>query len=392
MTSPRILIAGAGLGGLTAAIALAQRGFDVRVFEQSSELREVGAGVTISTAATRVLDAIGLTAAIHAQASFTAQMAFVHYQTGRLLTGAPDFSDGSTPGGGIHIHRADLHAIMARRFEELAPGRLHLGCRLVEFGDADGPVWARFENGSTAEADLLIGADGIRSGVRTRLWGDGAPLFTGQVAFRFMMPGDIAAPFLRELGRAAVYQGPGRIFNRYTLRRNALVNCVGITQSDSWKIEGWSEPATRDEMLELYHDWHPDVIALMERAPEDSLIKWGLFARAPLPGWQRGRTTLLGDAAHPMLPFLGLGAAMAIEDGMLLARALEQSPDAHGLGIYEASRSERAALIARLSREQGELSQRRDPDNYNAAAAPAHDKSLQDYDPVTTPLVEPEPV
>jgi salicylate hydroxylase len=386
MTKPHILIAGAGLGGLTAAIALTLRGFEVDLFEQAPELKEVGAGLTVSRAAALVMREIEVQDQVMAMASWTKDMVFAHYRNARILTGVPDHGDGSTPRGGIHIHRADMHAILAARFAELAPGKLHLGYRLEDFRDAEGPVELHFSNGKTASGDLLIGADGIRSAIRSRLWGDGAPVFTGQVAFRFMMPGDVAAPYLVELGRAAVYQGPGRIFNRYTLRRGELVNCVGITQSDLWKGEGWSEPANRDEMLALYADWHPDVRALMERAPEDNLVKWGLFSRSPLPGWQRGRITLLGDAAHPMLPFLGLGAAMAIEDAMVLARALEASPDTQGLAIYERSRSKRATQIGRLSAHQGQLLQARDPDNYDASTAPAHDQSIQEYDPVTVPL------
>lgn len=391
MSKPRILIAGAGLGGLTAAIALAQRGFAVTVCEQADALREVGAGLTVSPAAERVLAALGLHDQVRARASYTRNMVFAHYRTGRILSGIPDHGDGTQPGGGIHIHRAEMHELLAGKLEQVAPGSLQLDHRLVDIAEgAEGePVVATFANGNRIEADLLVGADGIRSILRARLWGDGTPEFTGQVAFRFMLPAEVAAPYLGELGRAAVYQGPGRVFNRYTLRKGTLVNCVGITQSDAWNIEGWSQPAERAEMLALYHDWHPDVVALMERADERQLIKWGLFARAPLPRWQRGRVTLLGDAAHPMLPFLGLGAAMAIEDGMVLARALEQSPDARGLAVYEANRHVRTGRIADLSRRQGELFQQRDPDAYDPAQAPAHDPSLQDYDPVTVPLTEP---
>ena len=237
-----------------------------------------------------------------------------------------------------------------------------------------------------AQGDLLIGADGVRSAVRALLWEATAPRFTGQVAYRFMMPGDVAAPFLQEAGRAAVFQGPGRVFNRYTLREGAIVNCVGITRSDAWAGEGWSTPATVAEMLALYEGWHPDVTALIARAPAEHLIKWALFDRPPLAEWRRGRVALLGDAAHPMLPFLGLGAAMAIEDAMVLARALDRAPGIAGLDLYAAARRPRAGRIADLSRVQGEYSQARDPDAYDASRAPAQDPAIQDYDPVHVPL------
>jgi len=389
-SKPHILIAGAGLGGLTAAIALALRGFRVDVFEQAPVLGEVGAGLTVSRSAQAVFAELGLLGKVRETASITSRMAFLHYTSGRLLAGAVDDGDGvwnpDKPEGGIHIHRADMHALLAARFAELAPGHLHLGRKLVDFTDASGPVQVRFADGSTLEGDYLVGADGVRSAVREKLWGEGAPRFTGQVAYRFMVPGETAAPFLREAGRAAVFLGPGRVFNRYTLRGGAVVNCVGITRSESWTGEGWSTPARVDEMLALYEGWHPDVVGLMAKAPSAHLIKWVLFDRPQLSDWRRARTTLLGDAAHPMLPFLGLGAAMAIEDGMVLARALELSPDGDGLNLYESLRQPRTRRIAELSRIQGEISQARDPDDYDPAAAPAQDKSIQDYDPVTTPL------
>lgn len=388
--SGSILIVGAGLGGLTTGIALVQRGFTIDIFEQAIVLKEVGAGLTVSHSAQCVFADLGIMDRVRATASVTNQMAFLHFQDGHLLAGTADLTDGSwtpdKPDGGIHIHRADLHAMLAARFAELAPNRLHLGKRLIEFTEKSGTVRARFADGSVAAADMLIGSDGIRSIARAQLWGDEAPRFTGQVAYRFMLPGDIAAPFLREGGRAAVFLGPGRVFNRYSLRRGALVNCVGITQSENWRGEGWSTPAETSEMLALYGGWHPDVTGLMALAPQEHLIKWALFDRPQLPRWRQGRTTLLGDAAHPMLPFLGLGAAMAIEDAMVLARVLAASPDVEGLDLYESIRRPRVTRIAELSRIQGEISQARDPDNYDATSAPAQDPGIQDYDPVTLEL------
>lgn len=390
MSGVRIAIVGAGLGGLSAAIALVQRGFRVNVYEQAPQLAEVGAGLSVARSVQQVFAELGILDRVRDAASAISAMAFLHYRSGALLAGDHDHSDGRVIGAapiGLHIHRADLHAILAGRFADIAPGCLHLGKRLTQFHDASGPVRLEFADGSHAEADMLIGADGVRSLVRQKLWGDGAPRFTGQLAYRFMMPGDQAAPWLREHGRAAVFQGPGRVFNRYTLRGGALLNCVAITRSDEWRADGWSTPATPQEMADLYVGWHPEVRELIARAPADHLIKWALFDRPPLPGWLRGRTTLLGDAAHPMLPFLGLGAAMAIEDAMILARALEESPDATGLTLYEDVRRPRVERIAELSRLQGEFSQAADPDSYDPKASPAQDRSLGDHDPVRVPLV-----
>jgi salicylate hydroxylase len=239
----------------------------------------------------------------------------------------------------------------------------------------------RFADGSSADSDLLIAADGIRSVIRHTLWGGGAPRFTGQVAWRCMIPIELAKPFM-SAGRAAVYMGPDRIFNRYTLRGGALLNCVAIARSDAWRQEGWSTLADREELLSLYVGWHPDVIGLMECAPAEHLIKWGLFDRDPLAEWGRGGITLLGDAAHPMLPFLGLGAAMAIEDGFVLAKAIESNgPTPKALRRYENARRGRTAEVYEQSRLQGRLAQSRDPDNYDHAATPAGNRALSDFDP-----------
>jgi len=385
---PSILIVGAGLGGLTAAIALRQRGFAVTVHEQAPQLGEVGAGLTLSRGAQRVYADLGLTEAILPHASITRNMAFLHYRTGALLFGSADHSDGAMTGdapGGIHIHRADLHAVLAAAFSKLAPGRIFLNHRLIGINEIGDAVRATFADGSEAQATMVIGADGLRSAVRTLLWGEAVPRFTGQVAYRCLVPRDQAAPFMGA-GRAAVYFGPGRVFNRYTLRRGEAVNCAAIGRTTRWEGEGWSTRAAPEEVAALYDDWHPDVLGLMHAAPRDTLIKWGLFDQAPLPQWRQGRVTLLGDAAHPMLPFLGLGAAMAIEDAMLLARALEADPTAAGLDRYEASRRPRTSQVAELSRLQGELVQARDPDAYDPATAPAHDPSFYDFDPLSAPI------
>jgi salicylate hydroxylase len=382
---PKVIIVGAGLGGLAAALALAKRGFDVEVHEQARTLREVGAGLTLSRGAQRVLEDIGVLAAVRQQASVTRAMAFLHYRTGALLDGGYDHSDGSIDdgrGAGMHIHRSDLHTILTEAFVERRPGALVLGHQLVGVEDRGAKVSAVFGDRSSATGDLLVGADGLRSAVRTLLWGHDVPSFTGQVAYRCLVPGSIAAPFLERAGRAAVYFGPDRVFNRYSLRKGAIVNCVAIARTDTWREEGWTTPATRSELLALYDGWHQDVRGLMASAPSDGLAKWALYDREPLERWGLGRATLLGDAAHPMLPFLGLGAAMAIEDGVVLARALELEPDAGGLERYEAARLARTESVMLDARRERRLVQSGDPDRYDAAAAPSRNPVYYDFDPV----------
>jgi salicylate hydroxylase len=228
----------------------------------------------------------------------------------------------------------------------------------------------------------LIGCDGVRSAVRELQFPErGHAVFSGQVAFRCLVPGVIAQPYM-SAGRGAVYVGPGHTINRYALRNGTIVNCVGLARASAWRQEGWSTPATNAEFLEQFSEWHPDVVGLIKVAPANGIIKWAIFEHQPMAGWSKQRVTLAGDAAHPMLPFLGLGAAMAIEDGVTLAQAIaaHRSPTA-ALAAYEAARLPRTRQIFELSRRQGELLQSVNPDSYATAAAPAHDPALFDFDP-----------
>lgn len=383
----KILIIGAGLGGLVAGLALRQRGFDVEMHEAAPQLGEVGAGLTLSRGAQHVFRALGIQDRVAALACRSSAFPFLHYRDGRLLAGAHDYGDGGPDDGvadvGRQIHRADLHAVLVAAFAERGPP-VHLGHALTGIDESADRVTASFANGETATANALIGADGVRSVARGMLWGHDSPRFTGQIAYRFLVPIDEARAFM-SAGRGAVFLGPKRTFNRYTLRGGSIVNCVGIVATDQWVGEGWSTPATRDEILATFEGWHPDVTSLMALAT--SSIKWGIFDRAPLPVWASGRATLLGDAAHAMLPFLGMGAAMAIEDGIILARAFEQEREViAAFARYEAARKPRTALVHAKSIEQGQLTQARDPDNYDHAAAPAGDSAITGYDPVTAAI------
>ncbi len=382
----RVLVVGAGLGGLTAALALHARGIEVQVFEQAPALGEVGAGLTVSRGAQRVLAELGVLGEIRRRASVVRSNAFLHYRTGALLDGAVDPTDGSADAlddepRNLQVHRADLHAVLAVALRDRAPGALHLSHRLVDLVSGADGVTAVFADGRTTRGDLLVGADGLRSVVRGRLFGVQQPRFTGQVAFRCLVPGELASPYVARTGRAAVWIGPGRVLNRYALRRGATVNCVAIARTDSWTGEGWTTPATPEELVALYDGWHPDVTGLLAVAPREQLAKWALYDRPPLPRWRDGRVSLLGDAAHPMLPFLGLGSAMAIEDGLVLAQALAASPDEAGLESYESARRPRTEEVLLASRHEGTLVQGRDPDLLDLSAAPSRNASFYDFDP-----------
>jgi salicylate hydroxylase len=341
----------------------------------------------LSRGAQHVFRALDIQGRVAAHACRSSSFPFLHYRTGALLQGAFDNAAGAPDDGvadvGRQIHRADLHAILAAACAERGEA-IALGHRLIGIDQDRESVTARFADGTSACGDALVGADGVRSVIRGLLWGGDTPRYTGQVAYRFLVPIEAARPFM-SFGRGAVFLGPRRTFNRYTLRGGSIVNAVGIVATDSGAGVGGATPATRDELLAQFGGWHSDVIGLLGQA--ESSIKWGLFDRSPLPQWARGRVTLLGDAAHAMLPFLGMGAAMAIEDGMILARAFAaETSVAAAYARYETARRPRTALLHAKSIEQGERTQARDPDHYDGKNAPSSDPLITAYDPVTAPI------
>jgi salicylate hydroxylase len=381
-------VIGAGLAGLTAALALQRSGLRVRVFEQAPVLGEVGAGLTLSPGAAKALASLGLGPAVLAASSPIPDIAFVHWATGERLAGR--IETGDPPDAGLasprHIHRADLHAILVAAVREMDPDALVLGRRLVGLELAADRVEAHFDDGTIARAGILIGADGARSAVRRQLIDASPPQFAGQVAFRALIPGEAAQPWMGA-GNAAVFVGPSRVFNRYRLRRGALVNVVGIARCDRWPVEGWNTPATAEEVREVFAGFHPDVMGLVGQATAGTLIKWGLFVRPPVAAWSVGRVVLVGDAAHPILPFLGLGAALAIEDGVVLARALRATPDpAAAFAAFQRARLDRVEAVRSQSIRQGRILQTGEPDANEIGASPSQDATLFGYDPCDAPL------
>ncbi|HSN73361.1 MAG TPA: FAD-dependent monooxygenase [Steroidobacteraceae bacterium] len=384
-----VAIVGGGIGGLTAALALLRSGHCVRVYEQARMLREAGAGLTLTPNATRVLQHLGLGPTLEQIGNVPYRGAVLHWRTGEELVENTRASQLAARYGAPYcqVHRADLQRALSDAVIAIDRSALRVDSRLIGVDQHDERVIARFENGATAAADVLIGADGLKSSVRRLLFGSGEPRFTGQVAWRGLVPAPQLACAALE-PPSAMSIGPGRIFTRYLLRGGALVNYVAIVCSDAWQEESWSTLGDRHELLDLYAGWSSSVRSLIDRTPTDGLFKWALFDRPSLPTWRSSRCTLLGDAAHPMLPFLGQGAAMAIEDACILARALCDNEDvARGLATYERARIPRTSWVAEASRAAGARFQSTQTESYTASShVSAISLDLPAYDAVSVPL------
>ena len=355
MSERPVLIAGGGIGGLTLALCLAEHGCPTQVFEQATEFGEPGAGIQLSPNCVRVLHWLGLEEALQAKAFLPQAIQFRHWRSGRVIA-QQALGEAARRKYGFpyyHMHRGDLLALLAKAAAH--PGiALRTGMRVEGLEQDEKSVTVHLEEGS-CRGRALVGADGIRSTVRASLFGPQAPLFTGNVAWRMLVPSE-RLPAGRIPPAAVCWWGPGRHFVHYYVRRGALVNALCVVEKAGWEVESWTERGEWEELKEDFAGWHADVQLLIDCADRDSLRKWALFDRPPMPRWGRGRATLLGDACHPMLPFMAQGAAMAIEDAAVLSRCLSGAEELAGaLRRYEALRRPRTALVQRHSRRNAKL-------------------------------------
>jgi salicylate hydroxylase len=341
-----VAIVGGGIGGLTAALAMTRRGIEVDVYEQAPELRELGAGVQISANGTRVLHALGLKDALEKVQVLPAGKAVRLWNTGQSWKlfdlGMESIERYGYPY--ITIHRGDLHSVIAQALLAARPGAIHLNRKCVRLTQSADHVELRFESGEPVTAKVVVGADGVHSVVRENLFGAAKPKFCGIVAWRGVIPIErVPASISRTIGTNWV--GPGGHVVHYPLRGGRLLNVVGLHERTDWAVEGWNERGTTAEMLNDFPGWHADVRALFGNI--EVPYKWALALRPTMPEWSSGRVTLLGDACHSMVPLLAQGANMALEDSLVLARAIEKYPDDHhmALGGYEAARRERANKV-----------------------------------------------
>lgn len=385
----RILIVRAGIGGLTAALSLQQFGFQVQVFEQAPQLGEIGAGVVITPNATHVLNFLGVGKAIAEQGSCPSLTYTRHFATGEVLEVRESGQALKERYGAdyFQVHRADLHDQLRIAVLKNDPDCIHLSHQFVSADQDSKSVTARFDNGEAYTGDAMIGCDGNASKVRSYVFGHKDVDYTGQVAFRALIPSRDVNDMLENEDKR-LYIGPGRMFLQYYIRRDEILNVVGIAREPKWQDEGWTIPAENAEFAALFSDFTPYVREIIAKIPKGRLHKWGLRDREPMAHWLKGRIATLGDAAHPMTPFLGQGACMAIEDGLVLARCLDKYEDIHGgLSKYEWVRKPRANGVQLASREQGRALQGevRDGDKLSPGRGPVA-RGLFAYNPVTVAI------
>lgn len=344
----KVTVVGAGLGGLTAAASLLKQGFDVTVLEQAGELGEIGAGVQLSPNAMKVMRSLGIEDEVLAIAYEPERHVIRSWKSGRVLsaTQLKGVLHESFGAGYYGMHRADLHKALQRTVPAKHV-RLDARCASVRHG-ASGAV-AVLESGEEVAGDILVGADGVHSVVRATLLGQESPRFTGNVCWRGLVPAKDLPPGTISPDMT-VWFGPGASFIYYYVRGGELVNWVAMCEAPEWRSEVWKFEAEPGELIERYKRWHPTVRLLIDKS--ESYLKWALLDRDPLPRWSEGRVTLLGDAAHPMLPYLAQGACMALEDGWSVAAHLarDRADPVAALVAYDKARRERTARVQLLAR------------------------------------------
>ena len=350
---PRVLIAGAGIAGLVAALALLRRGIDVEIFEQAAELRQVGAGLQIGPNGSRVLIELGLLAQLEPIVCEAAAKEVRLWNTGQTWKLFDLGADCIERFGAPYwmVHRGDLHDVLLDAVRRLKPDAIHLDAPARGFVQDGDRATLQFANGlPDVSGDAIIGADGVHSKLREAAGIVDKTFFTGIMAWRGLMPADrLPEDLRRPVGTNWV--GPGGHVITYPLRGGQIYNFVGIVEGRDWRLESWTERGSVEECRADFAKWHPAVQQFIDAL--EVPYKWGLVGREPLSTWAFGRMCLMGDACHPTLPFLAQGANMAIEDGLVLARCIAANTRdiAAAFRRFEALRAERTAAIVRGSTE-----------------------------------------
>jgi salicylate hydroxylase len=393
VTRHKIVIAGAGIGGLTAGASLLQAGHDVTIFEQASELSEVGAGLQLSANATHVLHHLGLRRALAEVGVRPEAYVFRLHDTGEeiqrfalsdeheRLHGAPYYQ----------VHRADIHSLLAATVLGLKRDAIRLNCRVIGFEESGAGVKLRLADGTIIHGDLLVGADGLKSVICQQIAGSVPATYTGDAAWRIIVPIErLPQNFMEQV--MMVWMGPGQHVVAYYLRAGALLNFVGLVETDEVSEESWTAKFSWEKLKADFDGWHADVQTIIDVADREGCYRWSLHSRPVIRNWSTSRAALLGDAVHPTLPYLAQGACMAIEDGAVLTRALDEAdsiPDA--LQLYQRNRVDRAVRIVNESTAKRTLFHLRTVDELRASFAKRDEGAdrnawLYSYNPLTVSL------
>lgn len=335
----KISVLGAGIGGLTVATALAHRGAQVTIYEQAPEIKEVGAGLQVSPNGFTVLRALGMGDALRAVARRGRRVELLDFRRG-----GPVFSLDLDVNGEdfpyYFVHRADLIGLLEEAARS-AGVEILLGQHVESVDVSSDKPQVTFEDGTQISCDILLGADGLHSKVRAALNGDARPRFTGQVAWRAIVPSVNAA---QNETTVRVYMGPGCHFVCYPLRDGSMTNIVAVQERELWAEEGWNHTDNPDNLRAAFAAFRPEVQALLAKVEETQL--WGLFRHPVAPNWHKNGAAILGDAAHPTLPFLAQGAVMALEDAWVLADAMIVAETAdEAFSLYQNARFSRVSRI-----------------------------------------------
>lgn len=389
----RILIAGAGLGGLTAAACLLKNGFDVDVFEQAPALGEVGAGIQLSANAMHVLNHLGIGDRITENSVQPGAYVFRLHDTGeeiqRFALSDEHLKMHKAPYN--QAHRADLHEMLVDCVRALKPDAIHLNKTATNFVEDTEGVELKFLDGTSARGDLVIGADGVKSVIRDQICGAVPATYTGDAVWRVTVPTEILPNnFMAEV--MSVWLGPGLHAVCYYIRGGELFNFVGAVETNDIGEESWTAKFPWETFKADFEGWHEDIQTIIGLADKEACYRWALFRRPVVDGWSTARATILGDAAHATLPYLAQGAAMAIEDGAVLARALRLGDDMAGaLDLYERNRRDRTARVVDQSNENRRLFHLKSVDEIRAAFADRDEGAnrndwLYSYNPMTVEL------
>lgn len=353
----KIIIVGAGIGGLTAALCLQKAAYQVTVLEKSQQPQVAGAGIQLSANALKVFQHLGLMEALKQHIVAPEQVSFRDYKSAKVLHqiklgnhyqqrfGAPYW----------HIHRADLHRVLLEELERRQPNAVQYGKIVESAENTQQGVDVSLHGGESMQADLLIAADGVRSNIRRHIFGEPPANFTGYVAWRLVVNANrLPENFMPT--EVANFVGPKQHAVIYYLKNKSLVNLVGVVENKQWRSRSWTEKAPWQELKNDFKGWHSTVQQVIDAGENQACFRWALCDTKPMTSWSEGNITLLGDAAHASLPFMASGASMAIEDARILDRCLQQpSTFDDALLSYQNNRMARTAQVQKQSRTLGSL-------------------------------------